>query len=86
MYETGHTKFKRATSRERREEIDRLVNTLGSHVGLELHADHYSYGGWVLVASDSSKPFGARRRGRESFIEIIEFAIDACKLKEQGNA
>lgn len=63
-----------------------MVQALGAHVGIELHADYSVYGGWVLVASDNSKPFGARRRRRESFVDLIEFAIDACKLKEKGNA
>lgn len=76
----------RPDSRIRRQELDALVAKLSAHVGMELHADYSTYGGWVLVTSDNSKPFGARRRRRESFVDLIEFAIDACKFKEQDNA
>lgn len=73
-------------SKARRRELDDMVQALSLCVGIELRADFNTHAGWVLVASDNSKPFGARRRTRGGFIDVIEFAIDAYKVKERGHA
>lgn len=73
-------------SRARRRELDDMVQALSLCMGIELRADFNTYGGWVLVASDNSKPFGARRRTREALTDAINFTLDAYRVKEHGHA